>query len=213
VHEEPARILPLAVPAPEVIGAVLLVEEPGEVDQERATHHPVFHQAAKRRVRRRVAIVEGDPERAPRARDHVEDGPHLLRVRRHRLLGDHVAAELHRPHDVLVVRRVHRRDYDRVGGGVGDHAVEALGWIRGPRRTAVLGHEPPVVPVHPGPAQVAEGHQLGRLPVSPADPVDVEARARAGPDDRVATTTAHPANDLLTKRRFIRKVSMLRRRY
>ena len=56
----------------------------------------------------------------------VEDRAALLLVGGHRLFGDHVAAQLHRADDVLVVRAVLGGDDHHVGLGLADHAVEIL---------------------------------------------------------------------------------------
>ena len=114
VHHQAAGVLLVAMPAAEVVGAVAGVEQPVEVHREHLADDAGHEQVLDLGARRRVAVVEGDPHVRPVLLLRVDDALALLRVGGHRLLGDHVAAQLHRPADVV-----------RRGGVLGgdDHAV------------------------------------------------------------------------------------------
>ena len=73
VDEEAPGVLLLAVPAAEVVRAVVGVQHPGEVDGGDPTDRAVLDHLAQRAVARRVAVVEGDDDLAAGAIDGVLD--------------------------------------------------------------------------------------------------------------------------------------------
>ncbi len=115
----------------------------------------------------------------------VEDLAGLLLADGHGLFGDHVAAQLHGADDVAVVGVIDTGDDDRVGVGLGDHAVEVGGEVGGKRVERIAGLELAVVEVHAGLAGITQPDELIVLGVGVDDGEDVHGSARAGPDDGV----------------------------
>ena len=115
VDEEAAGVPLLAVPAAEVVRAVLGVEHPREVDGGDLADRAVLDHLAQRAVARRVAVVEGDDDLAAGAVDGVLDGGGARPVDRERLLDDDVGAGIQRPDDERRVQVVARAD---------DHAID-----------------------------------------------------------------------------------------
>ena len=186
VHQQAAGVALVAVPAAEVVGAVAQVEQPLEVHREHLANGVGHEQLAHRGGVRRVAVVEGDPQLAPGAVNCVQDLLALLRIDRHRLLGDGVAAQLHGAHDVAVMGTVDRRHDHRIGLGLGDHAVELLRPVSGNRGAA--GRAVDLVgQVEPGLVDVAERHHLGALGVVAGNRLVEEPRAAAHPHLDVAS--------------------------
>ena len=187
VHQQPAGVALVAMPAAEVVGPVAQVEQPLEVHREHLADGVGQEQLAHLGGVRRVAIVEGDPQLASGAVNRIQDLLALLRIDRHRLLGDGVAAQLHGAHDVAVMGTVDRGHDHRVGPGLRDHAVELLrriGGDRGAARRAVQ----LVGQVEPGLVHVAERHHLGALGEVAGNRLVEEPRAAAHPHLGIAPT-------------------------
>ena len=130
VHPEAAAAVLVRVPAAEVIGAVVHVEIPREVDRQHFADLPRHEDFLDRAVLRRKAVVEGDDDLLLVALLGVEHRLALLLVDDHRLLGHHVEAPVERADDVLAVVRVLRRHHHDVGLRLVEHLVEV-----GERRT------------------------------------------------------------------------------
>src|SRR5690606_3040692 len=97
----------------------------------------------------------------------------------HRLFGDRVTTEFHRPDDVLMMRRVDGGDDHCVRFGLGDHAVKirrevGRAWLKSQLSLKLL-----VVPIHAGLAKVAKSDQFGNVTVSRGQRLNEHARSCA----------------------------------
>ena len=185
VDHQAAGFFFLAVPAAEIIGAVMCVEQPVKVDRlhvaNLAAHQDVLHL----RARRGIAVVEGHPAIAAGAAARVDDRLTGLGGRGHRLLGDDIAAELHRADDELVMKGIARRHDHLVRLRLGDHAVKIRGRITR-RNLGAIGFGALARNFHAARVGIAQGHQLGGGRILDLDRVLVQFMARAGSDDGVA---------------------------
>ena len=133
VHEQAAGMRRQRVPAAEIVGAVLDVEIPVEIDRGDVADDTRQQQFLDGAGGRREAVVEGDVDAPPGAALGIED-PAARRGRRcHRLFADHVDAGLERADDQVGMGIVAAGDDQRVGprrcqhlGAVGkDRRVDA----------------------------------------------------------------------------------------
>lgn len=99
VHQEAARAVLVAVPAPEIVGAVHAVEIPAGSDRLHLADHARHQDVLELGARRGIAVVEGHGDAAAGFPLRVEHAVELCEVDRHRLFGDDVAARSQRPHD------------------------------------------------------------------------------------------------------------------
>ena len=184
VDQQAAGVALLAVPAAEVVGAVLGVEHPGEVDRGDLPDEAVLDDLAQRAVAGRVPVVEGQHDLATRALDGVLDGGCARRVDRQRLLDDHVGTRLERPHDerrVLVVARADDDPIDLLGR---DHLFELVGRPGGRRRQSAFLHAVDVER-RPHGVGLADRDEHRPVGVRARDRIDVHVRAVSRPDHRV----------------------------
>ena len=124
VHQEAAAARLEAVPAPEVVGAVVHVEVPVEIDRQHAADLAVEQQLLDLLVLRRIAQVERHDDLAPVPLFRIEHRLTLRLVDHHRLFGDHVDPAIERVHDVAAVEGIDGRDDDHVRRDAVAHLVE-----------------------------------------------------------------------------------------
>ena len=155
VHEQAARLLLLPVPAAKVVRAVTRVEQVVHVHLDHLADHALLEQPSHQRAAGPPPVVEGHRERAASAPHRVHDCTAPGRVNRHGLLGYHVAAQLHRPHDVPVVEGVHRGHDDGVGMSLPHHRVEVPRVEDGDRPATQLLDDVAAVVVEPGKVRIA----------------------------------------------------------
>ncbi len=155
VHQQPAAVALLSMPAPKIIRAVTGVQHPGEVHTQRLPDYALHEQFAQSGVSGRITVVESDAQRFSRSLDAFINGAQLLKINSHRLFGDDIAAQFHRPDNVLVMRAIYRRHNHDIWPGLGDHAVKIVGMIGWSRRQTGQPLQMLVVPGHPHLAQVA----------------------------------------------------------
>jgi hypothetical protein len=179
------------MPAPEVVGAVGGVEEPVEVHGDDAADRPREQELLHLHARWRVAVVEGDGDPAPTRALGVEDALAALRVDRHGLLGDHVAAELECLTDVLGVPPVGAGDDDGVRSTLLDHPRIALCVVAQNVELALAGELDAVV--ESARVAVAHAHQLAAVGVPLGETDRVEPGASPQAHLRVASPRRHPA--------------------
>eukprot|EP01135_Chromosphaera_perkinsii_P010108 Nk52_evm1s2013 gene=Nk52_evmTU1s2013 len=98
MDEEAAAVGLVAVPAPEVVGAVLGVQHPFEGHRDHLADLPRGDDPLQRGVAGAVAVVEGDQHLPAGAGDRVLDAAGARRVDRQRLLDHHVRARLQGAH-------------------------------------------------------------------------------------------------------------------
>ena len=100
MHEQAAAVALIAVPSAEVVGAMLRVQQPFEVNGVYFADRAVANQLANLGMMRRIAVVERYPQIAACPLNRIENFLAFLLVDRHRLLGDDIAAKLHRTNDI-----------------------------------------------------------------------------------------------------------------
>ena len=193
VHEQPARLLLVPVPATEVVGAVACVEQVVHVHLDHLADHALLEQTPHQRAAGPPPVIEGHRHRAARAQHRVHDCTAPGRVYRQGLLGDDVAAELHRSHDVPVVGGVHRGHDDGVGTSLPHHRVEVLRVEDGDRLAAQLLDDVAAVVVEPGRVSVAEAGQLAVVREPAHHGLHERQTAAPGADQRVPFTSCHGA--------------------
>ena len=115
VHEKAAGTGEQRVPAAKVIGPMLHIEIPVEVDRRDLADHTREDRLLDLLCRRRVAVVEADIDAPAGPRFGREDAAAVFGGRRHRLFGDHVDAGFERLDDDIGVRVVARADDERIG--------------------------------------------------------------------------------------------------
>src|SRR5690349_18388785 len=115
VHEEAAAVFGVGMPAAEVIGTVLDIEVPVEIDRDDLADGTREQQLLDPLRSRRAAVVEGNVEPPACALLGVENAPDFRGGGRHRFFGDDVDTRLERLHDVLVVKMIARADDQRLG--------------------------------------------------------------------------------------------------
>jgi hypothetical protein len=159
VHEQPAGVLLLAVPAAEVVGAVGGVEQPLEVHRGDVTDLPGGDEGLERAVARGVAVVEGHQHVPAGALDRVRDATHPVLGRGQRLLDDGVRTGLQGGDDVVGVEDVRGGDDDPVDPEPADGLPQVRG--REPLRgSGSRGDEAAGVDVQAARVGVAHGDEL-----------------------------------------------------
>ena len=191
VHQQSSRLVLLTVPSAEVVGAVARVEQVGQVDVDDLTDRALPEQLSDERAAGPPPVVEGHRQRAAGAADRVHDRAALRGVDGHGLLGDRVAAPLHRPDDVPMVECVDRRHDDGVRTGPPDHVVE-VGRVEGlDRPAAKLVDDVAVVVLHPGWVRVADPDQLAVVLEPARHGVHERQPSAARTNHRVPFTSRH----------------------
>ncbi len=158
VHEESAGAVFVPVPAPEVVSAVVAVEQPFEVHRADLADRSGGDELADLAVDGVVAVVEADRDAAAGAVLGVVDPLEPVEVGSEGFLGDGVRAGLECSDDVVGVEPVDGADDGLVDGLLAEHAGEGLGGIGGDGGEARVGDDP-VVHVHTGAVGVAQGHE------------------------------------------------------
>src|SRR5882672_2703462 len=125
VHQEAAAARLEAVPTPEVVGAVIHVEVPAEIDRNHAADLAAEQQLLDLLVLRRIPQVECHDDLSTVPLFRVEHGLTLRLVDHHGLLGDHVDPAIERVHDIAAVEGVDGRDDDHIRLDAVAHLVEA----------------------------------------------------------------------------------------
>ena len=187
VNKQPTRIFFFAVPPSKIICAVVRVEQPVKVHREHVADHAAHQQIFDLRARRRIAVIERDATTPACAALRCQHTTTLLRVRRHRLFRDHIASRLHRPDQVIMVRRIDRCDDHRVRLHLGQHPPKICGQISGRNRRAILRRTPPSQLDATG-VDITEAHQLGGRRVDLFNPILIQFVARTEPHDCIAAT-------------------------
>ena len=185
VHEQAAGVLLLAVPAAEVVCAVLGVEHPGEVDRGDLPDRALLQDLPQRTVARGVAVIEGDDHVASGAVDRIFDRGGAGGVDREGLLDDDVGTGIQRPHDELGVQVVARADDHAVHLFCGDHLLQAIGGVDQRRGLAALS-DAVGVELRTHRVRLEDRHERGAVGVGRRDRVDVHLGARAGAGECVA---------------------------
>jgi len=126
VDEQAAGIFRIGMPAAEVVGAVLGVQIPVEVDRGDPADFAGIEQFLDLRSRRRIAIVEGHVDPATRALFGIQNPANLFDRGRHWLFGNDVDAGLQRPHDNVVMRMVGRTDDDQIRLLLVEHRIDVF---------------------------------------------------------------------------------------
>ena len=170
VHEQAARMGFLGVPAAEIVGAMLGVEIPMEIDRGHGAHRLLAQQLLDAGGGGREAIVESHVDGPAGACLGFEDAAAFFRRGGHWLFGDHPAARLERLDDDLVMGVVTAADDDDLRLHARQHQVDIgvdgrIGADRGAR-----GRGPHLV-------DIADRHELG--PVAPALQQFLAPHARA----------------------------------
>ena len=117
VDEEAAGVRKDGVPAAKIVGAVLRIEIPVEVDRDDLADRAGDQQLLDALRGRRIAIVEGDVDAPAGAALRFEDAAAVFRGCRHRLFGDHVGAGFEPRHHHVGVGVVGRADDEQYRGG------------------------------------------------------------------------------------------------
>ena len=129
VHQEPAAVALVAVPPAEVIRAVARVEHPLEVHASHLADGAGLYDLEYLRVVRRVPVIESYAHVLPCSLDGRENLLAARRVDGHWLFCDDVAAQLHSPDDIDVMRAVNRCHNHFVRLGVSNHGIEIGGLV------------------------------------------------------------------------------------
>ena len=186
VHEQPAAVALVTVPATEVVGTVPGVEQPLEVHGGDSAHGPVGDGPAHRGGKRRVAVVVGDPQRTSGPSDRVQDGLQPVLVDGQRLFADDVAPAVERADDVAVMGAVDRADDHRVGTLLGEHRLEAVRPVQRRLAASGLASHHPVGVLHPGAVEITERHHLRAIGEVTRQRFVEEAAPPACPDQGIS---------------------------
>ncbi|MPM13735.1 hypothetical protein SDC9_60094 [bioreactor metagenome] len=182
VDQKPSAVDLVSVPAAVVVGPMLGVEQPFEVNGVHLSDYSACDKLADLGVVGGVAVVEGDADGFAVSLLGIENRLSLLVVGGDGLLAYDVAAFLHRTDDVLVVGAVDGGDDDYIGLLLVDHAVE-LGMLIGGNRTVVaLLNQDLIGKVHPHLTHITKGHQGTGVLVPCGDRFVEHTGPTSGPD-------------------------------
>src|SRR5271166_228694 len=126
VHEQATGICLVAMPAAEIVGAVMRVELPLEIDRGDMPDDARLQHLLQQGTRRRIAVVEGDCYRSSARLSRCDNPAAGLGIDRQRLLGDHIGAKLQRTHDIEAVRVIRDGHNDTLGRRFSQHAVKIV---------------------------------------------------------------------------------------
>ena len=182
VHEQAAAVGLVAVPAAEVVRAVLGVQHPLEHHRDHLADLAGRDDLLQRGVAGAVAVVEGHHHRAAGAIDRLLDRAGRGGVDGQRLLDHHVGPGVQGAHHVLGVEAVHAGDDHAVHRLLGDDLLELVRSSQ-PRPGESL--VPALVVLATGGVHVDQGDQLGDVGVGAGDRVEEHLAAVTGADHGV----------------------------
>ena len=131
MDKKSAAVVLVAVPASVIIGTVLGIQEPLEVNGCRSSDCSVTDELTYHCVVRSVTVVECDSDVASCLLLSVDDSLGLALVNCQRLLGDHIASGFHCAADVIIMCAVNGCDDDDVRLCLGNHLLELMRQICG----------------------------------------------------------------------------------
>ena len=179
VHEKTARVLLVPVPAAEVVGAVVGVEHPLEVDGGDLPDRAVLDDPAQRAVAGGVPVVERQHHLSAGAFDDLFDAGRARRVDRQRLLDHDIGTGLERADDQLGMQIVARADDDPVDAFVADHLFELVGGREAGSGGACVDRASGMEGGAHG-VGLDDRDQFGAVPVRSGDRIDIHLRADSG---------------------------------
>ena len=180
VDQQGARILNLRMPAPEVIRAMVGVQQVLQIDGMDFADHATGNQLLDLSAEWCPAVVEGDPHALAGGFHGFHDCAALGGIGGHGLLGDDIAACVQGAHDVLVVCRVFGADKYLIGLLLAQHVVKTVCGVGRHGVVSHVAHQQFVVVRHAGGAEVANAHQLVVLAVGGDQGLDEAQSPPAG---------------------------------
>ena len=186
VHQQPAAVAFVAVPAPEVVGAVPGIEQPLEVHGRDLPHRPLGDDSAHRGGERRIAVVVGDPHRTSGPFDGVDDRLQPVLVDRQRFFADDVAAPVQRTDDIAIMGSIDRADDQGVRTLLGEHRLEPVGCVQGRLAGAGIAPHHAVGVLHASAVEVTERHHLCPVAEVAGQRLIEETAASARSNERIA---------------------------
>lgn len=181
MDQQPAAVAFIALPAAKIIGAVLGIQQPFKMNREDLANSTGRQQLADFAVMRRVAIIESDASLPAGAPDSVQNNLALIFIDSHRFFADPIAAQYHRPHDIMMMGAIDRGDDYHIRPGLGNHAIELLRMIERHRRVSLCADESVGVG-HSDAVGIAERHLSRPGAEIRRDGVDIKSGASPGAD-------------------------------
>lgn len=130
MHQQSTRVALVSMPATEIVGSMVGIQHPLKINRQHLANHPGHQQLLYLCAGRGISIIESDPHLAPGLLLSVNDALSPSRVDGQRFFGDYVAAQLHRPAYIMIMKGVLTKHDDRIWTILADHAIECFGRVQ-----------------------------------------------------------------------------------